>query len=114
MVGAWRAGRDFATLADAQGLGAILSAPPAAKSLPALQAPSILEVRLVAGTTRLRFQSKAGRSYCVDYRDDLSAAAGWKPLAGAESLAGTGDMVEVFDRQTGDSTRGFYRLRLLP
>lgn len=103
-----------ATLAEAQGIGTILIEPPAAMSLLSLSPLRISEVRLVNGTSRVRFQTEAGRSYRVEHRADLSDGGGWQPLPGAETLAGTGGVLEATGRTTGESRQGFYRVLIVP
>ena len=96
-----------ATLSDPQATGTILIQPPAMRT-----SPRLLELRLVNGSTRLRFQTEAGLNYRVEYREDLSDAAGWKPLPGSKSMPGTGTVLELLDPQASASKRGFYRLRI--
>jgi hypothetical protein len=63
-----------------------------------------------AGTVSLSFSAATGRTYRVEYKDELSALT-WRPIA-AERQA-TGPLMIVADTSRGQSQR-FYRVVLVP
>jgi uncharacterized repeat protein (TIGR01451 family) len=97
-----------ATLADGQGVGVILAAPPAA-----LSPLRIVEARFERGTLRLRFNSEAGVRYCVECCGEPGGNGGWKPVTGAGEVSGTGGLIEAFDKEAGAVQKQFYRVRVL-
>ena len=56
----------------------------------------------------LEFQSIAGRSYRIEWTDDLKAGK-WTALTG-EAIAGTGELIKVIDTGAGPQTKCFYRV----
>jgi hypothetical protein len=68
----------------------------------------------VNGAPAVRFTSKAGKYYRLEYKDNLSDAS-WTTVPGREMIAGTGGEVEVDDPQPDARTRRqrFYRVAVL-
>ena len=56
----------------------------------------------------IEFQSIAGRSYRIEWTDDLKAGK-WTVLTD-EAIAGTGQMIKVIDAGAGTQKQGFYRV----
>ena len=59
-----------------------------------------------SNTPALSFSSAAGRSYFVQYLDDVAGGAAWSTLA--TNVAGTGSSLVVTDTNT--TSRRFYRV----
>jgi Bacterial TSP3 repeat len=73
---------------------------------------SALRVSAISGdvpTIRIDFASVFGKSYQLEYKDDLTATM-WTPIA--SPVAGTGAVVEASDNGAPSGPR-FYRVRLL-
>ena len=56
----------------------------------------------------IEFQSIAGRSYRIEWTDDL-VAGHWAVLTG-EAIAGSGELIKVIDAGAGTQKQGFYRV----
>ena len=56
----------------------------------------------------IEFQSVAGRSYRIEWTDDL-VAGHWTVLT-EEAIPGTGKMLKVIDAGAGTQKQGFYRV----
>ncbi len=97
-----------ATVADGQGVGVILAAPPASPS-----PLRIVEARFERSALCLRFNSEAGVRYCVECCGEPGGKGGWKPVTGAGEVSGTGGLIETFDREAGALEKQFYRVRVL-
>ena len=68
---------------------------------------------VVSGTNlTLEFPTIAGKTYRVEFRDDLSTGS-WQPVTGYESLAGTGT-IESVNQTIAATTHRFYRIVELP
>lgn len=63
---------------------------------------------------RLRFTTTAGQTYRVEYTTNLTSVS-WTPLTGAETIPGTGNVVQVSDPDPNvqNLPRRFYRAILL-
>jgi subtilisin-like proprotein convertase family protein len=102
--GAWRlfvyddTGGDSGSIANGWGLRLTVAGPSSA--------PVFLPPRLDAGTIALRFETTAGRSYVVQYKDFLDDKA-WQAL---RTAVGDGTVQTVQDAIAGSAQR-FYRLR---
>ena len=77
--------------------------PPSSPQISAVDVP-------VAGTVSISFSAITGRTYRVEYKDELSALT-WMPVA-VERQA-TGPLMIVVDTLSGQSQR-FYRVVLVP
>ena len=75
-------------------------------------APDITGPTLQSNGPHISFTTTAGYYYQVEYKNNLSDPS-WLPLPGAESVAGTGNIVEVIDHNASGLTRRFYRAKLL-
>lgn len=75
---------------------------------PLLPTPFPVQISLLAprNTPALSFSSAAGRSYFVQYLDDVAGGAAWSTLA--TNVAGTGSSLVVTDTNT--TSRRFYRV----
>ena len=71
-------------------------------------APVIKSITKVDDNFHIEFQSIAGRSYRVEWTDDLKAGK-WTPLT-QEAIAGTGQMIKIIDAGAGTQKQGFYRV----
>lgn len=76
--------------------------------------PRITALAVNNGTARISFTTVTGESYSVQYANSPAGAA-WATLPGAESVPGTGGVVEVADPQPNVRSlpRRFYRVLLL-
>ena len=75
---------------------------------PAPVAPVIKSITKVDDSFHIEFQSIAGRSYRVEWTDDL-VAGHWTALTD-EAITGTGAMIKVIDAGAGTQKQGFYRV----
>ncbi|MDQ6860936.1 MAG: hypothetical protein M3032_07260 [Verrucomicrobiota bacterium] len=77
-------------------------------------APTITSCVMANGLPRIRFKTAEGETYRVVYKDDLRTAS-WLILDGAESISGTGTVVEAtdLDPRAKDLPRRFYRVEML-
>ena len=62
----------------------------------------------------IRFTTVAGYDYRVERTDSLSGTISWTALTGAESLAGSGGILEVTDAGASAQPQRFYRVRRFP
>jgi hypothetical protein len=76
--------------------------------------PRITDVNFSGGTARISFTTTAGEQYRIEYTNSLSAPA-WAALPGAETLPGTGGIVQINDPQPNvrNLPARFYRVVLL-
>jgi hypothetical protein len=83
-------------------------------TLTGVPAPRVTAVSRLSGHPQISFTTTPNESYRVEYADSLPASS-WTPLPGAESIAGTGGIVQVTDpSQNLASVRSrFYRAVLL-
>jgi len=78
------------------------------------QAASVLKASFDASSSQLTWTSVPGKTYQVEYCDDLSAGL-WQPLPGAQVTAGPGQTNLSFTDNTAAScSNRFYRVRVLP
>lgn len=77
-------------------------------------APKITNCTMTGGSPRIRFTTALGETYRVVYKNDLREAA-WLALAGSESIAGTGNVLEVTDPDPSakDLRQRYYRVEML-
>jgi len=74
-------------------------------------ATSALRITSLLPGGELRFTTEAGKSYVIEYRDDMQAGT-WDPLT--NGVVGTGRELSVTDPDMPGLARRFYRVRLLP
>jgi len=81
--------------------------------LSGVAAPRITAFEFNNGAPRISFTTAAGLSYRVEYKNELSDLA-WKPVSKAETVFGTGNVVEIVDphRKTATRPRRYYRVTL--
>jgi hypothetical protein len=62
---------------------------------------------------RINFTTTAGYYYRVEYTNNLDPSS-WKPVAGAETILGTGEIIQIqdLDASIGTQPRRFYRVIL--
>lgn len=85
--------------------------PRAANQLGPPASPRIIAVEVpVTGTVSISFSAIPGRTYRVEYKDDLSAPA-WTPVEGGRQA--TGSLLIMAD-DLGDQPQRFYRIVLVP
>ena len=118
-------GKQFAVTYGASGLtvntvapsahSASLRAPAPAQGTRASPLPHGLEspwhiqsITKVDDSFHIEFQSIAGRSYRIEWTDDLVAGK-WTVLT-QEAIAGTGAIIKVIDAGAGTQKQGFYRV----
>ena len=75
---------------------------------PAPVAPVIKSITKVDDSFHIEFQSSAGRSYRIEWTDDLKAGK-WTVLT-QEAIAGTGELIKVIDAGAGTQKQCFYRV----
>lgn len=63
---------------------------------------------------RVRFTTRAGKSYRLERADDVDGAPAWLAVVGSEEVAGTGGLVERVDTGAALKSKRLYRVRLLP
>ena len=108
-------GKQFAVTYGASGLTVNTVAPSAPAQgtraspplTPAPVAPVIKSITKVDDSFHIEFQSIAGRSYRLEWTDDLIAGK-WTVLT--EGVAGTGKMIKVIDAGAGTQKQCFYRV----
>ena len=66
----------------------------------------------IAGSPRVSFQALAGKTYRLEYRDDL-IAGGWSTLVGEMSSPGTASL-QIVDNGAMSATKRFYRVAVEP
>lgn len=73
----------------------------------------ITHISRINSTVQLSFTSVLGKSYRVEFKDDLNDGTAWSPVANYASVAGTGLELTAID---GSPTPGrrFYRVASLP
>jgi astacin (peptidase family M12A) len=64
-----------------------------------------------AGNPRINFTGLTGKTYRLEYRDDLIAGS-WLTLV--DQILSTGATIQIVDPSASGVTRRFYRLRVLP
>ena len=72
------------------------------------------EIRVAVSTgagAQLQFNSVAGRTYRVEWTQDLPATNGWSILPGAASLPGSGGLLQITDTNAPTQPQRFYRIR---
>ena len=72
------------------------------------------EVRVAISTgagAQLQFNTVAGRTYRVEWTQDLPATNGWSILPGAASLPGSGGLLQITDTNAPTQPQRFYRIR---
>ena len=70
--------------------------------------PIATSIKKVDDNFHIEFQSIAGRSYRVEWTDDL-VSGHWTVLTG-EAIAGTGAIIKVIDAGAGTQKQCFYRV----
>ena len=75
---------------------------------PAPVAPVVKSITKVDDSFHIEFQSSAGRSYRIEWTDDLVAGK-WTVLTN-EAITGTGELIKVIDAGAGTQKQGFYRV----
>ena len=70
--------------------------------------PITPSIKKVDDSIHLEFQSIAGRSYLIEWTDDLVAGR-WTVLT-QEAIGGNGEMMKVIDAGAGTQKQGFYRV----
>ena len=100
-------GKQFAVTYGASGLtvNTVAASP---LPTPAPVAPVIKSITKVDDSFHIEFQSIAGRSYRVEWTDDLVVGE-WIVLT-EDVIAGTGRMIKVIDAGAGTQKQGFYRV----
>ena len=100
-------GKQFAVTYGASGLtvNTVAASP---LPTPAPVAPVIKSITKVDDSFHIEFQSIAGRSYRVEWTDDLVAGK-WTVRTDAP-ITGTGAMIKVIDAGAGTQKQGFYRV----
>ena len=108
-------GKQFAVTYGATGLTVNTVAPstPAqgtrASPLPTPAPPPIAaSIKKVDDNFHIEFQSIAGRSYRIEWTDDLKAGK-WTALTD-EAIAGTGELIKVIDAGAGTQKQCFYQV----
>ena len=71
----------------------------------------ITSIAAAAGNTQISLQSVAGKTYRLEYRDDLVAGS-WATLL--DQVSGTGGTLQVIDAGAGGKSKRFYRFTLEP
>jgi len=74
----------------------------------------VTQLTTIGTDVLVRFTTVPGRYYTVEGAVALSGATEWVPVAGAISLPGTGNDVEVRHSEDSTTVQRFYRVRLLP
>ncbi len=99
-------GKQFAVTYGASGLtvNTVAASPPPMPAPP----PITPSIKKVEDNFHIEFQSIAGRSYRIEWREDLIAGQ-WTPLTG-EVIVGTGKMIKVIDAGAGTQKQCFYRV----
>jgi hypothetical protein len=69
----------------------------------------IIDARSIGGGFRVEWSSVPGKTYAVDYHDDLSSA--WTQLT---SLTARTMLTNITDNSVSGQTKRFYRIRVLP
>ena len=72
------------------------------------------EIRVAISTgagAQLQFNTLAGRTYRVEWSQDLPATHGWSILPGAASLPGSGGLLQITDTNAPTQPQRFYRIR---
>ena len=99
-------GKQFTVTYGASGLTVnTVAASPLPTPAPPLITPSI---KKVDDNFHIEFQSIAGRSYRIEWTDDLKAGH-WTVLT-REAIVGTGELIKVIDAGAGTQKQGFYRV----
>ena len=77
--------------------------------------PRITELSLQGGNARINFTTVIGEQYRVEVSNGIGASASWATLAGADTVPGTGGIVQVTDPQPDVRSlpRRFYRVVML-
>lgn len=70
--------------------------------------PQVTSFAAKQSSASITFSSLVGRSYRVDYKNNLTEAS-WTPLPGADNIRGTGDLLQVTDSSATQGRR-FYRV----
>jgi hypothetical protein len=85
----------------------------------AFQLTGVLGARITSITRtnkvpKISFTTILGQNYRLEYKNNLTDAS-WNPVPGADTVAGTGGMVQVSDPDpnAGNLPRRFYRALLL-
>lgn len=76
-----------------------------------MPAPQISALTVVARLPRINFNTVAGQSYRVEFKNNVSETA-WNVVDGAEAVRGSGSVVQVTDNSAGANgqSRRFYRV----
>ena len=99
-------GKQFAVTYGASGLTVNTVA---ASPLPTPAPPPITpSIKKVDDNFHIEFQSIAGRSYRIEWTDDLKAGK-WTALTN-EAITGTGELIKVIDAGAGTQKQCFYRV----
>lgn len=72
------------------------------------------EIRIAISSgagAQLQFNSVAGRTYRVEWTQDLPATNAWSILPGAASLPGSGGLLQITDTNAPTQPQRFYRIR---
>ena len=104
-----------ATLNVSSAEGQIIDASPARLLAAASNSPGpFLEATVREATVWIRFLSKAGDHYALEWTDGEGLSEGrWQPVAGAADVLGTGQPIELTDPDSVGRPNGFYRVRQL-
>jgi hypothetical protein len=75
--------------------------------------PRITAIGRSEGAPRITFTTRSGQTYRVEYKDNI-LNGDWAPVAGAESIAGTGNEIQVVDPDPTSPSRPrrFYRVQM--
>jgi hypothetical protein len=81
--------------------------------MPESSRPRITAIDRNEGVPRIRFTTRSGQTYRLEYKNSIVNAE-WAPVAGAETISGTGGEVEVSDRDPASpaASRRFYRVQM--
>lgn len=100
----WRAGTDSSNSGNGWFVDSI-SVGDGATCCPGFNEPLLFDVRVVNGAITFSFQTTAGQSYQVDYKDSLNSGV-WQPL---QTIPGNGAVKHFTNSIT--PAAGFFRLR---
>jgi hypothetical protein len=74
----------------------------------------VIRAAITGADVRISFPSAPGGRYRVERADALTHPIEWQPVAGAESVLGTGLTMDVLDAGGAGFGQRFYRVTLLP
>jgi hypothetical protein len=78
-----------------------------------LDSPLTASLSISGAKTRISFPTAVGYYYRVEFKDEVSNPV-WTPVAGAETISGTGSVIQITDLNSGQAppARRFYRVSL--